>query len=218
MIRISNICILSMWTHPDVELTWPTFSEKSLSFLHWNFPLISSVLMHHLWSISKEGFLFVQWFVETFGICTRVYIVQELYLGIMWLWSDVLRQIIWVMLIQMVQFQVIHLRLSPYFSFPPPPWATLTILTMKSFLLMSNLSLLSQFKVISLYIPQTDSSATDLTDKYIEIFSFFYFLLLCCRVRLNCSAFKNFASIKKQNIAANFHETLFSDLDLLWWQ
>lgn len=83
------------------------------------------------------------------------------------------------MLIQMVQFQVMYLSLSPYFAFPPPLWAILTILTVKKFLLMSNLSLLTQFKAIPLYIPQTDSSATDLTDKYIDIFSFFYFLVLC---------------------------------------
>lgn len=40
--------------------------------------------MHHLWSISKEGFLFVQWFVETFGICYSTRAIPWYYVAMKW--------------------------------------------------------------------------------------------------------------------------------------
>lgn len=85
----------------------------------------------------------------------------------------------------MVQFQVTHLSLCPCFVFPLPPWAILTILTVKNFLLMSNLSVLSQFKAISLFIPQTDTSATDLTQVHRDFLIFLFLgMMLHSKIKL----------------------------------
>lgn len=50
---------------------------------------------------------------------------------------------------------------------------------------MSNLSVLSQFKAISLFIPQTDTSATDLTQVHRDFLIFLFLgMMLHSKIKL----------------------------------